>query len=1514
MGFFVFFCHGVVFCAISQVRKRIMSSGPVPIRPQKTAAGVHFASDSSPGFASALDSAVNPFETSGLGLSGTSPSEIHATAVSHGQGTSILSFPLAPSSAAGGYVYGESPLTSFFVGAKRKPDQMAKSPGYSLTSSVSGPGAYLSGATGSQDRSGSAKSHSKKKRKCAADDVESPVGAGGLPCGGGSSDRDLRVGVAASIGSRSFAAGSGPEADYAEDAAALSFLPSARRRPEGPLPVSVRLASTDFFSGFGEMDLWEGAPPHRDHVHTAVLSHGISADMEGVATHKTVFKESADDASADSDDEAVLMGSDEDDELSLAIALSVENDFHFPDDSFIREMQESSIKTPKKKSAADPFRSAPPHGRPAASASATSMASAGVAINGLTFSAATLGTTAEHAKFSFSDIASAAAAIAATAAAVPGDVLDLSQRPSSRERSQDSERRAADGVDAAMSATESDGQQQQQQQLEGQQLDTESGTGGADHPDGVKQVCQNVPTVESDVHGLSDGRVSVADNEPAPGRSSGVSPMPVGKGAGATNKITEDDDSDEDDGGSGGPFAGSIVVPLAGGSGVAIHGPNGAVFELRPDDDNFSQSRLAEIFGLPGRFRDYKRSLFDNNKMKPSQVEFMERDSEHRELTLRLPHRITAAQFAFRIMLMAFHFALRDGRHPSFWKKLSHNVLFSCMTREICVRFDPSVGVHSFQFFGDGMDYAHAIERAQKEAVAHDVLPPLPVSAVSASATASPKILAASGSGTDGGRSSVSPPGSASLSGSKPASASAGVPCSSLTLGPAVSAESTGADKALGSLAVFPATPREQQQQPGKTSSSPISLSSIPATVKPAVEGAVSLPAASSSSSSSTGGFGSSTSRHGPTAVSSTSADAPASRSGEIAESGGCASIGSNGPRASSQSGGTTLSKSLAHSSSSSVVGKLHAQFGPVLATHAIGGRLPGSGVAHDEDLLTLISGGLLPHSEASEEDISATNAFLVFGSETSSSASSSGVAASLRTPSTGGSGNGSTVSAGTSSSSSLLTAGEPSSGSVGAPEFLRRAVPSAVLGSLHSSRLPSSSIAFEEDFDAIDAASMMVNRHGGVFFGDQLLPHAESVSAVPTVGGRKTGGPKRASGPGPLPSQPKLASLGMKNGAPVGVESGSAVATGSEAGVQSGAVVAAAVSGSGPVGSPSFAITGGPSPATVSGGVDGKSAVSASAAHYVHSQGLEVSSAASAVAATAPLLMSVMGADVQHTTDHHNRSSATGSSSSINNIHSSANSVDGAADVSNQAQPSAVASHPFFPHTGHTAGFSPACPACLTLAYQTVLNKKARNQVASAVAPVPSGKLSSSSVREDPSSLEGIPSASQSLSPPEAQAPTPAATPLPGAAGGIGTGMISVPVAATGGLASTAITFPSAPHAAVALNFVHTMLGSSLASRLLAAASAPPGGGATSASVPLPPMSGAGVGSIPPQPTSPSHLGPLAHPSLLPFVPFAAALAVSPALLLQAGSAVALDAEQSVASPPSDSAVVHPSAKMEDA
>ena len=94
-----------------------------------------------------------------------------------------------------------------------------------------------------------------------------------------------------------------------------------------------------------------------------------------------------------------------------------------------------------------------------------------------------------------------------------------------------------------------------------------------------------------------------------------------------------------------------------------------------------SQGDLAHQLGLiespkslhQFRYRDARRLLMD--KMDENHMEFIRDEARHCILNRRLPRRMTRREFAYRLLLLAFHCVLCSGSLPSFWGKIDKHRL-----------------------------------------------------------------------------------------------------------------------------------------------------------------------------------------------------------------------------------------------------------------------------------------------------------------------------------------------------------------------------------------------------------------------------------------------------------------------------------------------------------------------------------------------------------------------------------------------------------------------------------------------------------------------------------------------------------------------------------------------------------------------------------------------------------------------------------------------------------------------
>eukprot|EP00761_Pharyngomonas_kirbyi_P000633 gb/GECH01000633.1/.p1 GENE.gb/GECH01000633.1/~~gb/GECH01000633.1/.p1 ORF type:complete len:462 (+),score=114.32 gb/GECH01000633.1/:1-1386(+) len=132
----------------------------------------------------------------------------------------------------------------------------------------------------------------------------------------------------------------------------------------------------------------------------------------------------------------------------------------------------------------------------------------------------------------------------------------------------------------------------------------------------------------------------------------------------------------------------------------------------------FPHKHLAYEMGLTSdpqrtwRFRDFKRSLFE--RIKPDHASFIENSCEHSLLKQRLPHRMSMAAFCKRIMLLAFHFIIRDGKPPRFWAKV-HQPKLRANLAENYDRYNTAIASMAHTYFFSGVPVDQAIRQAQEQ-------------------------------------------------------------------------------------------------------------------------------------------------------------------------------------------------------------------------------------------------------------------------------------------------------------------------------------------------------------------------------------------------------------------------------------------------------------------------------------------------------------------------------------------------------------------------------------------------------------------------------------------------------------------------------------------------------------------------------------------------------------------------------------------------------------------------------
>lgn len=120
------------------------------------------------------------------------------------------------------------------------------------------------------------------------------------------------------------------------------------------------------------------------------------------------------------------------------------------------------------------------------------------------------------------------------------------------------------------------------------------------------------------------------------------------------------------------------------------------------------------------RYRDIRRALFE--KLPTEQLEYIQKDPLHSLLKQRLPHKLSLVAFCKRIMLLVFHFIVRDGREPKFWRKkemrqdLVKKILQEC-DPVFCKQVNSKVAVLLHSYISAGMTIPHAMKRIEYEGI-----------------------------------------------------------------------------------------------------------------------------------------------------------------------------------------------------------------------------------------------------------------------------------------------------------------------------------------------------------------------------------------------------------------------------------------------------------------------------------------------------------------------------------------------------------------------------------------------------------------------------------------------------------------------------------------------------------------------------------------------------------------------------------------------------------------------------
>jgi len=114
------------------------------------------------------------------------------------------------------------------------------------------------------------------------------------------------------------------------------------------------------------------------------------------------------------------------------------------------------------------------------------------------------------------------------------------------------------------------------------------------------------------------------------------------------------------------------------------------------------------------RYRDIKRLLFDN--LPQSQLNIIKTDKNHSLLVQRLPNRLTMEQFCRRLWLLVFHFIVRDGKEPKFWKRdgtkreVVTKVLLDCAP-QFHDNISPKAALMIHNYIAGGLSISEAMDK-----------------------------------------------------------------------------------------------------------------------------------------------------------------------------------------------------------------------------------------------------------------------------------------------------------------------------------------------------------------------------------------------------------------------------------------------------------------------------------------------------------------------------------------------------------------------------------------------------------------------------------------------------------------------------------------------------------------------------------------------------------------------------------------------------------------------------------
>lgn len=139
--------------------------------------------------------------------------------------------------------------------------------------------------------------------------------------------------------------------------------------------------------------------------------------------------------------------------------------------------------------------------------------------------------------------------------------------------------------------------------------------------------------------------------------------------------------------------------------------------------EEFTLVDLATKLQLNCRFRDCRRSLLENQKMTPEQLEVIASSVESAALvnytSTNATRKMSLERFCKLVLVMVFHFGVRDGRLPSFWKRMDHHLLRSVLMDSDAETFQtwhPDVGMAAHALMQkQSLSVAQAIARSQAD-------------------------------------------------------------------------------------------------------------------------------------------------------------------------------------------------------------------------------------------------------------------------------------------------------------------------------------------------------------------------------------------------------------------------------------------------------------------------------------------------------------------------------------------------------------------------------------------------------------------------------------------------------------------------------------------------------------------------------------------------------------------------------------------------------------------------------